>query len=139
MAKKKEELGVWLVETEGGGRFVIWSEFYKNSEKKAVAKFRRLTNGCFTTLNVTARLLSCTVDNCWSFARHLLRNEELEGIPKEWRAVGDVEVEPGATMNVDTVCPMCEKHASRFRKTLRERVLMIEERLDKIELSLEIE
>jgi len=106
MAREKDESGIWLIETEGGGRFVVWSEPYQISEKKAVAKFRRLTKGRFKrALKVTGRLMSCPVDSCWTFATQLLRDEELEVIPGAWWAVGDVEKTPGEKLDVATVCP----------------------------------
>jgi hypothetical protein len=135
MTRKKDESGIWLIETEGSGRFVIWSEPHQLSEKKAVAKFRRLTKGRFKkTLKVTGRLAFCPVDNCSSFAKQLLGSGELKWTTGLWWVIGDVEVEAGEDLNMATVCPMCEKHARRFRKTLRKRVLRIEERLDKLDL-----
>jgi len=130
-----DKVGLWLITTDGGNHFVIWSEPYKLSEKKAIAKWRRLTKGRLKkTVKVTARLMSCPVDGCWTFATQLLTDEELQDLPKEWWTVGDVELRADTDkLEVTSVCPMCEKHARRFRKTLGERILRIEERLDDLE------
>jgi len=134
MTRSPDQLAPWLIETEGGGRFVVWSEPYKISEKKAISRFRKLTKGRFKKkIEVSfASPLLCAA-RCHSFATELLADEELEGIDNAWWLVGDVEKFPGGELVVATICPMCEKHARRFRRSLRDRIIRIEERLDEAE------
>lgn len=138
MSRSPDQLAPWLIETEGRGRFVVWSERYMISEKKAIARWRKLTKGRFKKkVEVTsAQPLLCSAD-CHAFANELLTKEELEGIDSAWWLVGDVEEKPGEQFVMATVCPMCEKHARRFRRSLRNRILRIEERLDDLEFSQE--
>ena len=134
MTASHDQLAPWLIETEGGGRFVVWSERYMISEKKAIARWRKLTKGRFKKKVevASARPLLCSAD-CHTFATELLTDEELEGIDNAWWLVGDVEKKPGEQLVVATVCSMCEKHARRFRRSLRDRIIRIEERLDDLE------
>jgi hypothetical protein len=136
-----DKVGLWLVTTEGGNKFLLWSEPYKISEKKAIAKWRRLTKGRFDKkVDVTAQLVVCPVDGCWTFATELLVDgidsmpgQGLYEVPRAWWFVGDVQQAPEQSFEVVTVCPMCEKHARRFRKTNSQRILRLEERLDDLE------
>ena len=134
MPRTPEQLAPWMIETEGGGRFVVWSEPYKNSEKKAISRFRKLTKGRFKKkVEISSAHPTLCSANCWTIASELLTDEELEGIDNAWWLVGDVEKLPGRELVVATVCPMCEKHARRFRRSLRDRIIRIEERLDDLE------
>jgi hypothetical protein len=130
----RDQLVPWMIETAGDCRFIVWSEPCKISDKKAVFKLRKLIKGRFKKAPkiIAVRPLLCFV-NCWSMASELLIDEELEGVDKSWWFVGEVEEKPGEQLVVATVCPMCEKHARRFRRSLRERIIRIEERLDEAE------
>jgi hypothetical protein len=131
MPRCSDKLVPWLIEIKDGGRFVVWSESGMTSENKATSRFRKLTKGRFKKkVDVSsAHPLICSA-NCWTTASELLADEELKGIESAWWVVGDVEKKPGGEISVATVCPMCEKHARRFRRSLSDRILRIEERLD---------
>jgi len=66
-------------------------------------------------------------------------DEELQNVPKEWWRIAQAELNPGGSSAVMTVAPLCEKHARRLRRSLSERLLRIEERLDDIEKERELE
>ena len=131
MAKNMQ--GLWRVSADGGPDMVLWSDGYQHLAKKAVSKYRRmLKKRSSEVCDVAGRLVQCSVEGCYSFATELLDAEQhLINVPPSWRFVG--EVEWGNTVKLMTVCPMCEKHARRFRRTLAERVLRLEERLDSLQ------
>lgn len=116
------------------GNAIIWSVRYKVNEEKALSKYQKLagSNG----KDVSASPLTCPVDGCWNFATKLLSSGELSGVvPNKWWVVSDVEVKPGEDLHVNTVCPMCEKHARRFRRSMQERIFRLEERMDLLQRS----
>jgi len=114
---------------------LLWSDGYMHLAKQAVSKYLRLLKQRSVKLrrnsDVAARIVSCQVDGCYSFATELLDAEQhLINVPPRWRFIGEVEFD--RRLQLVTVCPMCEKHARRFRRTLNERVLRLEARLDEL-------
>jgi len=124
-----DNLRLWLIEKENGSKSIIWSTLYT----RALAKCRRLKKGMPRDNKTKVYLIVCPVGDCFSFATELLSDEEILGLPNDWWIVGDVELQAGGNIDVLSVCPMCDKHARRFRKTDNERIFRIEERLDAIE------
>lgn len=132
--KARNETGIWSI-LAAGHRYIIWSEPCMLSENVAIAKWRRLTKKSLKkgTEVTSSHLVTCPVDNCYSFASEFLIGDELAGIPGVWMVSGSVQKTPTGVFGFSPVCPMCEKHARRFRKSLQRRILRIEERLDDIE------
>lgn len=124
---------LWRVSASGCDA-VIWSARYNINESKALSKWRKLS-GC-KDKKASASMAICSFDSCWNFATELLASGELSGVvPKNLWVVSDVELHPGDKLQVGTVCPMCEKHARRFRRTMQERIFRLEERLDELRCS----
>ena len=128
---------LWQISAPGapGGGGIIWSVRYKANEKKALKKYRKLA-GC-NGEDISAQMMVCPVDGCWEFATELLASGELSDIvPNKLWVVSEVELRPGDKLCVNTVCPMCAKHARRFRRSIRERIFRLEERMDTLQKSL---
>jgi len=122
---------LWHISVLGapGGRAIIWSERYKSNEQKALEKYQKLSG--FSDKEISAHMIICPIDRCWNFATELLGSEELVNIvPNELWVVLEVELCLGDNLHVNTVCPMCEKHARRFRRSIRERIFRLEELVD---------
>jgi hypothetical protein len=137
MAQKQgPKQGLWKVEGAGAPAMLLWSDGYQHLSKKAIAKYRRLLRKRPMSIrlkqntDIEARLVSCPVEGCWTFATEVLLGEHLSNLSTKWWFVGAVETDEEAAMT--TVCPMCAKHARRFERTLAERILWIEERLDEL-------
>lgn len=138
MSRSPDQLAPWLIETEGGNHYIVWSKPYMVCKKKAISKWRKLTKKLFKKKVevASATPLLCAAEchaSCYTAAVDLLAYEELEGIDSSWWLDGFVEIKPGEQLVMATVCPMCEKHARRFRRSLRDRIIRIEERLDDFE------
>lgn len=125
---------LWKVSGPGTDA-IIWSVRYKSNESKALDKWCDLTGK--DGKDVSATPLTCSIEGCWQFATQLLASGELSGIvPKQWWVVSDVELHPGKQLRMGTTsCPMCAKHARRFRRPMQERIFRLEERMDLLQRS----
>lgn len=134
MIVKGKSLAVWQIQKNEKRIAVIWSTPYKSSADRALKKWRKLSGR--EDEEVLARPMTCPVDNCWNFATELLSGEGLNFIvANEWWFNTEVELNPGDKLLTNAICPVCEMHARRFRRTVRERLWRIEERMDQIERS----
>ncbi len=130
------EQTLWKVSADGAQTMLLWGSRYKTSEAKVVAKYRRLLLNQRVPVElgkqakIEAHLCICP-GPCWTLADAIVSADHLENVPKEWWFFGHVETD-GKTP-VTTVCPMCSKHARRYRKTLGERLARIEERIDELD------
>lgn len=132
MIVKGKSLAVWQIQKGDKIIAVIWSFPYKTSTDRALKKWRKLSGS--EDEEVIAIPMTCPVDNCWNFATDLLSGEGLSiMVSNEWWFVADVELNPGDKLLANSICPLCERHARRFRRSVRERLWRIEERLDVLE------
>ena len=134
MNKKDMGIGIWIISVDKKPCAIVCSDISMRNEGMALSKYRALNKDNFDKVKkAEAWRVICPALGCSTFATELLIDEELVGVPKEWWFVGDVERDNNNVVETLSVCPMCQKHARRFRKSLSERIYRIEERIDVLE------
>lgn len=126
----------WSVRVGGKIVAVIWSIPYKENSRIALEKWRELSGS--EAQEPMALPMNCSADDCFDFATELLSGEGIsDTVPKGSWFNTDVELNPGDKLLCNTISPLCEKHARRFRRSAQNRLCRIEERLDQLERAVE--